>query len=177
MAGNTSGRIRLPTNPGANTNALGRTMWNDKTRSDLLLAIIDHAPPTPAQWEKIIEQLNGQGYVYSHTAALQHLQKLKRKDKDGAGAGANGSAGSVPSTPKKGAKGGAAKNGGGSRSTTGGRKRTTRPDPVDFESAANDDDDEPDTPARKKVKATPAPANKGQLEEDEPAPPADGEEI
>ncbi|KAI1181918.1 hypothetical protein F5B17DRAFT_436197 [Nemania serpens] len=75
------------------TNAAGRTVWNDKARSDLLQSIIDVAPPTSQQWEAIIAQLHAKGYTYNYSAALQHLQKLKRKD--------GGDAASNPSTPTK----------------------------------------------------------------------------
>ncbi|KAI0541367.1 hypothetical protein GGR58DRAFT_519478 [Xylaria digitata] len=70
-------------------NAAGRTLWNDKTRSDLLQAIIDVAPPNSKEWETIIAQLHAKGYTYGFNAALQHLQKLKKKD------------GEAPSAPKK----------------------------------------------------------------------------
>ncbi|KAI0809439.1 HET-domain-containing protein [Xylaria sp. FL0064] len=77
-------------------NAAGRTIWNDKTRSDLLQAIIDVAPPTAQQWDAISVQLRAKDYTYNYSAALQHLQKLKRKE-----AGSSGGASSVPATPKK----------------------------------------------------------------------------
>lgn len=52
------------------TNAAGRTVWNDKARSDLLQSIIDVAPPTSQQWEAIIAQLHAKGYTYNYSAAL-----------------------------------------------------------------------------------------------------------
>ncbi|KAI1118088.1 hypothetical protein F5Y14DRAFT_447499 [Nemania sp. NC0429] len=73
------------------TNAAGRTVWNDKARSDLLLTIVDIAPPTTQQWEAIIAQVQTKGYTYNASAALQHLQKLKRKDGEA----------SAPNTPSK----------------------------------------------------------------------------
>ncbi|KAI0518308.1 HET-domain-containing protein [Xylaria bambusicola] len=75
------------------TNSPGRTIWNDKTRSDLLQAIIDVAPPTAQEWEAISAQLRAKGYTYNYSAAQQHLQKLKKKEGTGQG--------SVPATPKK----------------------------------------------------------------------------
>lgn len=51
-------------------NAAGRTIWNDKTRSDLLLAIIDVAPPTAQEWETISVNLRAKGYNYNPGAAL-----------------------------------------------------------------------------------------------------------
>ncbi|KAI1809491.1 hypothetical protein GGS20DRAFT_571673 [Poronia punctata] len=85
------------------TTAAGRTVWNDKTRSDLLMEIIDVAPPSTQQWDEIIEHLHAKGYSYTYNAALQHLQKLKRKE------GAPAGEGSVPATPKKTGKNGDAK--------------------------------------------------------------------
>ncbi|KAI1425617.1 hypothetical protein F5Y12DRAFT_714111 [Xylaria sp. FL1777] len=78
------------------TNAAGRTIWNDRTRSDLLQAIIDVAPPTSQEWEAIVVQLRAKGYTYNYSAALQHLQKLKKKE-----GGNAGTAGAAPATPKK----------------------------------------------------------------------------
>jgi hypothetical protein len=52
------------------TNAARRTVWNDKARSDLLLAIMDVAPPSNESWDAIIERLQAKGYTYNHTAAL-----------------------------------------------------------------------------------------------------------
>ncbi|KAI1347725.1 HET-domain-containing protein [Xylaria sp. FL0043] len=79
--------------------AAGRTIWNDKTRSDLLQAIVDVAPPTAQQWDAISAKLRAKGYTYNYSAALQHLQKLKKKEAGNSG-GASG-ASSVPATPKK----------------------------------------------------------------------------
>ncbi|CAJ2500349.1 Uu.00g032020.m01.CDS01 [Anthostomella pinea] len=61
--------------------AAPRTTWDDTTRTDLLQAIIDIAAPTAEDWVAIMEILNAKGYSYTHTAAIQHLQKLKRKEK------------------------------------------------------------------------------------------------
>ncbi|KAI0457300.1 HET-domain-containing protein [Xylaria acuta] len=76
------------------TNAAGRTVWNDKTRSDLLQAIFDVTPPNAQQWEAISVKLHAKGYTYGYSAALQHLQKLKKKDGDKKD-------GDAPATPKK----------------------------------------------------------------------------
>ncbi|KAI0555731.1 HET-domain-containing protein [Xylaria curta] len=59
----------------------GRTVWNDKTRSDLLQAMFEVCPPA-RHWEAISAKLREKGYTYGYSAALQHLQKLKRKEGD-----------------------------------------------------------------------------------------------
>ncbi|KAF2967152.1 hypothetical protein GQX73_g6457 [Xylaria multiplex] len=82
-------------------NAAGRTVWNDRARSDLLQAIIDVAPPNAKEWEAIIALLRPKGYTYGYNAALQHLQKLKKKDGGEAG---NTSAPTTPNKPKPGGK-------------------------------------------------------------------------
>ncbi|KAI0414953.1 hypothetical protein F5X98DRAFT_234224 [Xylaria grammica] len=77
------------------TDAGGRTIWNDKARSDLLQAIVDVAPPSTKEWEVIIAKLHAKGYTYNYSAALQHLQKLKKKN----GAEAANGAASSPNKP------------------------------------------------------------------------------
>ena len=51
-------------------NAAGRTIWTDKTRSDLLQAVLAEVTPSPEAWEKIQGRLAQQGYHYTPTAAL-----------------------------------------------------------------------------------------------------------
>ncbi|KAI0161362.1 hypothetical protein GGR57DRAFT_454477 [Xylariaceae sp. FL1272] len=89
---------------GATTTAAGRTIWNDKTRSDLLQAIVEIAPPSSEEWTRILQLLRQQGYSYNQNAALQHLQKLKRKDGNAAGNGSGTN--SAQATPQKGRKNG-----------------------------------------------------------------------
>ncbi|KAI1196518.1 hypothetical protein F5X97DRAFT_344444 [Nemania serpens] len=110
------------------TNAAGRTVWNDKARSDLLLSIYDIAPPTTQEWDAIIAQLQAKGYTYNASAAVQHLQKLKRKE--------GGDAASTPSTPTK-PKGGTPKT---KKTPASGRKRKNQ----EVHTAEQDDDEEPD---------------------------------
>ncbi|KAK8078053.1 hypothetical protein PG996_004223 [Apiospora saccharicola] len=57
-----------------------RFNWTDASKLDLLLAIYKHANPTPAQWERIIEETSEKGYPFNANAAQQHLMKLRRKD-------------------------------------------------------------------------------------------------
>lgn len=52
------------------TKAAGRTIWNDKTRSDLLQAIIDVTPPSAQQWEAISVKLREKGYTYGYSAMM-----------------------------------------------------------------------------------------------------------
>jgi hypothetical protein len=51
------------------TTSTGRTIWDDKTRSDLLLAIVAIAPPSTENWERIIAHLRTMGYSYNANAA------------------------------------------------------------------------------------------------------------
>ncbi|KAI0428998.1 hypothetical protein F5Y09DRAFT_271553 [Xylaria sp. FL1042] len=121
------------------TNASGRTIWNDKTRSDLLQAIIDVAPPNAQQWDEISVQLRAKGYTYNYSAALQHLQKLKKKE--GGNSSAPSGTPSVPATPKK-AKPAAAK---AKTPTPRNRKRQAA-------HALDNDEDEDEFLAKKKLK-------------------------
>lgn len=51
------------------TDGAGRTIWTDKTRTDLLLAIFDVDPPSQ-KWEAIAEKLRAKGYNYNYSAAV-----------------------------------------------------------------------------------------------------------
>ncbi|TGJ88052.1 hypothetical protein E0Z10_g721 [Xylaria hypoxylon] len=118
--------------------AAGRTVWNDKTRSDLLQAIIDVAPPNTKEWDAIAVQLRAKGYTYNYSAALQHLQKLKKKE------GTEGT--SEPGTPKKAGEATAAK---GKKSTGPGNKRKRS---NAHKLAEDEDEDEDDKKVMKKIK-------------------------
>lgn len=49
---------------------MSTTIWNDKARTCLLQAIMMHAAPTNAQWEKILEYTHEHGgYNYTANAA------------------------------------------------------------------------------------------------------------
>lgn len=52
------------------TDGAGRTVWNDKTRSDLLLAIHSVWSPTSEQWDAISVELRAKGYTYNYSAAV-----------------------------------------------------------------------------------------------------------
>ncbi|KAJ1338125.1 high mobility group AT-hook protein 2 [Microdochium nivale] len=84
------------------TEAGGRTIWNDKTRSDLLIAIMDNISPTDAEVDRIMAKVNEQGYIYNWSAAKQHIQKLKRKE----GGGTASTASTPAATPSSKAGGG-----------------------------------------------------------------------
>ncbi|KAI1753035.1 hypothetical protein F4782DRAFT_96023 [Xylaria castorea] len=138
------------------TNAAGRTIWNDKTRSDLLQAIFDVCPPAQ-QWEAIAVRLHEKGYTYGYSAALQHLQKLKKKDGDNKD-------GDAPNTPKKTGK------------ASGARARTpATPRQNKRQQAAVDVDEVEDKTDVKKLKLEVQAPNLGQYPEDEPNPPSEGE--
>ncbi|KAI1311093.1 hypothetical protein F5Y03DRAFT_321166 [Xylaria venustula] len=136
------------------TNAAGRTIWNDKTRSDLLQAIIDVAPPNATEWSDIIARLHAQGYTYNCSAALQHLQKLKKKEGP-----------SAPSTPKK------AKATAGNAKTPTSRKRNQAQRLLNV-----DKDEDEDMPFLKKVKTEQKVSTVGEDDLDvKPATHEDGE--
>ncbi|KAI6360131.1 hypothetical protein MCOR25_006838 [Pyricularia grisea] len=112
------------------TNSAGRTIWDDRARSVLLQAVMDVAPPSADQWESILEKVQESGYIYTQKAALQHLQKLKKKDPNGPGA-------ATPSTPK-GKKTTASAAGSATKSTS---KRGRQSSKV-FTDMDNDEDDD-----------------------------------
>ncbi|KAJ3579422.1 hypothetical protein NPX13_g1141 [Xylaria arbuscula] len=128
------------------TDGAGRTVWNDKTRSDLLLAITNVFHPTSEQWDTISIELRAKGYTYNYNAAIQHLQKLKKKE-------ANGPP-SMPSTPRK-PKAAGAKTPKTPKST--GKKRKHE-EPQD-----RDEDEDEEKILKKKVKHEDAPLNLDQF--------------
>ncbi|KAI1485010.1 hypothetical protein F5X96DRAFT_691522 [Biscogniauxia mediterranea] len=131
------------------TSKANRTNWNNDTHRDLLLAIMDHAPPSLAQWDKIIAQVHRQGYVYTQGAAIQHLSKLRAKENNGNDAANAGS--SVPATPKKaGGKGAKATPRG--ATTTGKRKAKKKALRDDLDDDDDDDIVDDDETPTKKVK-------------------------
>ncbi|KXJ97003.1 hypothetical protein Micbo1qcDRAFT_199750 [Microdochium bolleyi] len=91
------------------TDAGGRTIWSDKTRSDLLIAIMENTSPSEDEVTRIMAKVQEQGYVYNWSAAKQHIQKLKRKENGGASTGTGGTPAATPT----------------SKATGGGRKRKT----------------------------------------------------
>ena len=50
------------------TDSTSRTIWDDKTRSDLLVEVLAVISPSSDQWEKIIERIHGRGYHYTSYA-------------------------------------------------------------------------------------------------------------
>jgi hypothetical protein len=49
---------------------MSTTVWDDKARSCLLLAIMTHAAPTNAEWKDILEYTREHGgYNYTQNAA------------------------------------------------------------------------------------------------------------
>ncbi|KAJ2974429.1 hypothetical protein NUW58_g8660 [Xylaria curta] len=128
-----------------------RTIWNDKTRSDLLQVIFEVAPPNSKQWDAISAKLLAKGYTYNLNAAQQHLQKLKRKDGDAA------SVPPSPATPKKSGKPTAARAKKGTPSTKD-RKRAN---------AVDVDEDEDEEKLNKKLKLELQDPDLSQYQDDE----------
>ncbi|KAF3765964.1 hypothetical protein M406DRAFT_68345 [Cryphonectria parasitica EP155] len=72
-----------------------RTVWTAQAHQDLLVAIVTNITLTDVEWKKINPELCAKGYNYTYKAAVQHLQKLKRKET------ASGGGNSEPSSSKK----------------------------------------------------------------------------
>ncbi|KAH9431246.1 hypothetical protein MCOR02_008548 [Pyricularia oryzae] len=114
------------------------TIWDDRARSVLLQAVMDVAPPSADQWESIMEKVQESGYSYTPKAALQHLQKLKKKDPNGPGA-------ATPSTPK-GKKTAASATGSAAKSTS---KRGRKPAKKVLDADDDEEDDFDASPSKK----------------------------
>ncbi|KAM7209537.1 hypothetical protein V8F20_000275 [Naviculisporaceae sp. PSN 640] len=128
------------------------TNWDHEAHLALLQAVMARAPPTQAEWDQILEDVGKKGYVYTSGAAMQHLQKLRRKE--GTAAAANG--GNDKAAPaKKPTK--PPKNPGGKRP----RKAAPKEE---------DDDDFDESPTKKVKKENALSPLAG--EEDDPLPPA-----
>ncbi|KAL2147883.1 hypothetical protein VTI28DRAFT_3361 [Corynascus sepedonium] len=88
------------------------TVWDHDAHLALLQAFMAEAPPQPAQWDAILERVAKKGYFYTASAAIQHLQKLRRKDEKITSSGGSGDGPSTPKTPggrKKNGPGGSVK--------------------------------------------------------------------
>ncbi len=46
------------------------TIWDHEAHLSLLQAIMAEAPPTPAQWDKILVKVTKKGYNYTASAAM-----------------------------------------------------------------------------------------------------------
>ncbi|KAJ0167364.1 hypothetical protein CTA2_3043 [Colletotrichum tanaceti] len=112
------------------------TTWDDKARSDLLVALLTVTKPSKEDWDLALAVVHSKGYTYNANAVMQHIQKLQRKEQT---AGDSGEASSTP--VKKAAK----------KATTP-RKRKTPSKKAKAEDGAEEDDDEgrEDTPVSKK---------------------------
>ncbi|KAI1170565.1 hypothetical protein F4777DRAFT_583760 [Nemania sp. FL0916] len=69
----------------------GRTLtkWDAKVHEDILVALSNTLELSGVQWDSVINTLHQDGYTFTKSALMQHLQKLKKKDGD-----------SAPTTPK-----------------------------------------------------------------------------
>ncbi|KDN62147.1 hypothetical protein CSUB01_00852 [Colletotrichum sublineola] len=75
------------------------TVWDDKARSDLLVALLTVMKPSKEDWDRALAAVHDKGYTYTASAATQHIQKLQRKEQT------SGDSGEASITPvKKGAK-------------------------------------------------------------------------
>jgi len=46
------------------------TTWDHDAHLALLQAVMAEAPPSPAQWERILERVTRKGYAYTASAAM-----------------------------------------------------------------------------------------------------------
>ncbi|KAK4241350.1 hypothetical protein C8A03DRAFT_30445 [Achaetomium macrosporum] len=46
------------------------TVWDHEAHLTLLLAFLAEAPPTTAEWERILDRVTQKGYNYSASAAM-----------------------------------------------------------------------------------------------------------
>ncbi|KAK7755694.1 hypothetical protein SLS62_002305 [Diatrype stigma] len=127
--------------------ANGRTIWNDKVRSDLLQAVLGVVTPTDEQWTQIQPVLAQMGYNYTLNAALQHLQKLKRSQ-------GNGGGGSAPATPTpKRARAPASGRSSAKKGSTTKKDTGSKGYPIDLEGDEDDSDYDDHTAKKRRVKA------------------------
>ncbi|KAM7183460.1 hypothetical protein V8F33_013570 [Rhypophila sp. PSN 637] len=120
------------------------TNWDHDAHLALLQAVMAKAPPTQSEWDQILEEVGRKGYVYTSGAAMQHLQKLRRKE--GGAASAVNSGNDEAATPNKGGR---------KRGPTAGVKKDKTPKHKSAKIAKNEDDSEDDlnySSASKKIK-------------------------
>ncbi|KAK1596205.1 uncharacterized protein LY79DRAFT_701684 [Colletotrichum navitas] len=123
------------------------TVWDDKARSDLLVALLTVTKPSKEDWDRALAAVHEKGYTYTASAAMQHIQKLQRKEQT------PGDSGEASATPtKKGAKKAATP-----------RKRKTPVQKAKIESEA-EDEEEQETPVPKKPR-TPKKPRQEQADE------------
>ncbi|WYZ37253.1 hypothetical protein EsH8_II_000759 [Colletotrichum jinshuiense] len=81
------------------------TLWNDKARSDLLVALLLVVKPSKEEWDQALVTVRAKGYSYNATAAMQHIQKLQRKEQAAAENGEeSASASNTPANKTSGKK-------------------------------------------------------------------------
>ncbi|KAM0813263.1 hypothetical protein AB5N19_13256 [Seiridium cardinale] len=57
----------------------GRIIWNDEAHANLLVAMVQNAPPNDDQWHGIQQTLREHGFTCTIVAYKQHLMKLQKK--------------------------------------------------------------------------------------------------
>lgn len=48
----------------------GKTVWDAELRSELLLAVVRHAPPSTEEWALIIDEMSAKGHTFNANAAM-----------------------------------------------------------------------------------------------------------
>lgn len=120
------------------------SQWDHKADKDLLLAIIDDGQLKSIVWPGIAAKMQAKGYTFTHEACRQHFQKIRKESKTGRGS-------SGISTPPK-----QASKANGTSTTASGNKRKSTSKSTSFASTngfsqgGEDDDEEIDTPSKKR---------------------------
>ncbi|KAI1084480.1 hypothetical protein F5B20DRAFT_298188 [Whalleya microplaca] len=147
---------------------MGNFSWTDDAHEKLLLAVWDvKGPFSPEDQVKITTAFQARGYHGGWDAIRQHIGKLKRKEINAgrtssvasSPAGPAGSGASAAPTPKKGGR------------------AATKTTPAKRKIKGEDDQDDDETPSKKKIKTATFPANFGQADRDQPMPPRDYDEV
>ncbi|KAK4640293.1 hypothetical protein QC761_0090480 [Podospora bellae-mahoneyi] len=129
--------------PGRALSGKPTTVWDHDAHLTLLQAVIVRGEIKAECWDAIIAYTNLRGYNYTQGAALQHLQKLRRKDTAANDGAAEGSSANAPETPAK-ARGGKAA----AKKTPGSNKRKGQAAAAGDNGTDNEEADP--TPAAKK---------------------------
>ncbi|KAK2032311.1 hypothetical protein LX32DRAFT_691014 [Colletotrichum zoysiae] len=125
------------------------TVWDDKARSDLLVAFLTVTKPSKEDWDRTLTEVQKKGYIYTASAAMQHIQKLQRKEQT------PGDSGEASTTPVKKA----------TKKAATPRKRKTPVKKAKGEDEAEEDEEQDQTPPPKKPRTPKKPSMKEDTDE------------
>ncbi|OHW99845.1 hypothetical protein CSPAE12_01419 [Colletotrichum incanum] len=126
------------------------TLWDDKARSDLLVAFLTVTKPSKEDWDRTLAVVHGKGYTYNAGAVMQHIQKLQRKEQT---AGDSGEGSSTPA--KKATK----------KTATPRKRKTPAKSKANVEAEDDEENEEQETPAPKKPRTPKKPSMKEEADE------------